>query len=72
MFANTLPNTTISNIEMPVNMNVLPTDCQNTGSSKALWKLRSPTKSNDGSPAVTSESANPTARTNGTPTSAMM
>src|SRR5262245_52380608 len=72
MFASTLPSTTISTIEMLVNRNVLPSDRQNTGSSKMASKLRRPTKSMDGSPALTSDSAKAIASTNGTATSRMM
>jgi hypothetical protein len=67
-FASTLPSTTISTIEISVKTNVLPSDFQNTGSSNARWKFVVPTKSYDGSPALTSDSANAIASTNGTAT----
>src|SRR6266540_33068 len=72
MLASTLPSTTMSAIEIVVKMNVLPSDRQNTGSWKMARKFASPTKLYDGSPAVTSESAKPIARKNGTATSATM
>jgi hypothetical protein len=43
MLASTLPSTTISTIDTIVNRNVLPSDRQKTGSSKARRKLRRPT-----------------------------
>jgi len=59
-------------IDTTVKMNVLRRDCQNTGSSKALRKLRNPAQSYDGLPAVTSLKANAIARKNGSATSATM
>jgi hypothetical protein len=62
----------MNTMDTPVNTNVLPSERQNTGSSNARVKLRSPAQSNDGSPADTSEKANPMASTNGIATSATM
>ena len=55
-----------------MNTSVFLSARQNTGSSKTRRKLRNPTQSKDGSPAVTSEKAKPIASRNGTPTRATM
>ncbi len=72
MLASTLPNTRINAIEIRVNRKVLPSDRQNTGSSKMSAKFWNPTQSYDGSPAVTSEKLYAMARPNGIATSARM
>src|SRR5215216_2750059 len=70
MLARTLPRTTIRAIETTVKTKVLRSERQNTGSSRARWKVRRPAHWKLGSPAVTSLKANPMARKNGTATSA--
>ena len=72
MPASTRASNRISTIEMAVYTSVFFSARQNTGSSNARRKLRNPTQSNDGSPAVTSERAKPMARKNGIPTRATM
>lgn len=72
MLARIFPNTTISTMLTSVKTSVFRSDRQNTPSAKISSKLRTPTKSKDGSPVVTSENANAIASRNGTPTSAMM
>ena len=53
-------------------MTVFLSERQKTGSSKIAWKLRSPTQSKLGSPAVTSLNAKAIASSSGIATRAMM